>query len=100
MPNAINIEINGLTELLKDLLMEIKTISGTLKEIRKETQEPSQNEDYDREFLSANQFCLRNNIGRSTLIKKVAEGVIEVDERFGPKSLMTHVSSISNLFNI
>ena len=39
----------------------------------------------ERDFVTANQFCIRNSISRKTLDKRVKEKKVEVDDSLGIK---------------
>ena len=74
--NAITINIPGLSELLD----ATKTMSKELGEIKALLKIDKHDE---REFVTANKFCMRNGISRKTLDKRVREGCIEVNKSLG-----------------
>jgi predicted DNA-binding transcriptional regulator AlpA len=71
-----NLNISGLEELIaieKAQLEKLGKIEALLKI----------DKDDEREFITANKFCMKHGISRRTLDKRVKEGSVELNKKLG-----------------
>jgi phage antirepressor YoqD-like protein len=80
--NLFLVKVPALDELLPQVLELLKLQAADMAEIKELLRSGPHDE---REWLTANKFCMNNGISRKTMDKRVSEGLIEVDESLGVK---------------